>query len=231
MANIGSYPLNEIITGDSRLLVQSLPDECLDMIFTDPVYPNQQDYIWLASVALRTLKPNGVLLCWSNGKWHRENANWLESAGLKYRYDFACVHHGGASPMNGKIISKTNRVLWFDKSGTSKMLAYTVDGYLSKPWSGMKEHKWTKNPRFTNQMIVAFCPLDGLCADFFAGGGTIPAQCKAAGISFIASEIEPEASKLASRRISQTAYAPVLERSLTPLALDLWDSGDPAGII
>ena len=215
MANIGSYPLNEIITGDSRLLAPSLPDGCLDLIFTDPVYPNKEDYLWLASVALRTLKPAGVLLCWSNGKWHRENANWLESVGLKYRYDFACVHHAGASPMNGKIISKTNRVLWFDISGESKPKSYIVDGYLSKPWQGMKEHKWTKNPRFTNQMILAFSPLGGLVADFFCGGGTIPSQSKASGRDFIASEIEVETAEQARKRLLQTRYSPTFAKPNT----------------
>lgn len=203
--------LNVVQHGDAREFAESIPPQSIDLIFTDPIYDRQEDYFWLACIALRILKPDGALLCWSNGKWHRKNADWLEDAGMKYRYDFACVHHAGSSPMNGKIISKTNRVLWFDISGTSKMNSYTVDGYLSKPWGlEQKEHKWTKNPRFTQQMIVAFSPEGGMVADFFCGGGTIPAQSKASGRNFFACEIDAEAVRQARRRVANAAYKPAL---------------------
>lgn len=207
---LGSYPMNEVLTGDSRQLARSIPDQSVDLIFTDPIYQNQDDYLWLAEISKRILKPKGSLLCWSNGKWHRANANWLESAGMVYRWDFACVHNSGLSPMNGKIIAKTNRLIWLDVSGKSKLVSYIADGFLSTPWLSnsqiekRKEHRWTKSPKFTKIAIEAFSLPNAIVYDPFAGGGTNLAICKMYERNFIASEIDPKTATIARSRLSRT---------------------------
>jgi len=47
---------NQIVTGDARVLAERIPDESIDLIFTDPVYQNIDDYRWLAETAARVLK-------------------------------------------------------------------------------------------------------------------------------------------------------------------------------
>ena len=37
-----------IYTGDARELAEAIPDESVDLIFTDPVYDRIDDYRWLA---------------------------------------------------------------------------------------------------------------------------------------------------------------------------------------
>lgn len=54
--------INQIITGDARELAKQIPDESVDMVFTDPVYENIDDYRWLAETAARVLKPGGACL-------------------------------------------------------------------------------------------------------------------------------------------------------------------------
>ena len=183
---------------------EDIPCQSVDLIFTDPIYSEKWMYSWLADFAQRVLKPGKAVLVWSNGKWHRENTNWLEEAGLKYRYDFTSIHHAGGSPMNGKIISKTNRVIWLDNDGESKLNGYVPDGHLSKPWHGPKEFKWTKNPRLTNLLICAFSDVGGIVIDPFCGGGTIPSMCKQTNRKYIAFEIEPERVALSQRRLETT---------------------------
>jgi DNA modification methylase len=46
---------NAIVTGDARVLAGRVPDESVDLIFTDPVYQNIADYQWLAETAVRVL--------------------------------------------------------------------------------------------------------------------------------------------------------------------------------
>lgn len=197
--------LNQIVTGDARELAQRIPDESVDLIFTDPIYDRIDDYRWLAETAKRVLKPNAALLCWSNGKWHHTNARWMEDAGLVYRWDFASIHHGGSSPMNGKIISKTNRLMWFDVDGSSEMIGYVPDGHLSKPWGfDHQEHKWTKNPRLTAIAIRGMCVDIGIVFDPFTGGGTVPAVCKMLGRNFIAFEIDPDTAEKDRERVRNT---------------------------
>lgn len=212
IANLGEYPVNEVVTGDSRLLAKSIPDESVDVIFTDPIYQNQDDYLWLAETAKRILKPEGFLLCWSNGKWHRVNANWLESAGMVYRWDFACVKSGvHVTGFCGKVAVAANRLIWLDKSHTSKMVSVLKDGFIGITVKSMKtNHKWTKDPMFTTKAVLAFSREGQVVYDPFCGGGTILHAVKKTGRDFIASEIDPKSAELARSRIRQTFYAPEL---------------------
>lgn len=197
--------LNQIVTGDARVLAERIPDSSIDLIFTDPVYSEKPLYDALARIALRVLKPTGALLCWSNGKWHRQNANWLESGGLTYRYDFGCVITTGAAPMNGKIISKTNRIIWLDKNRGSKMLGYLADGYASAVWSRLhSEWSWTKNPIYCEQAIEAFSNHGATVLDPFAGQGTLPSVAKISGRNFIAFEIDADTANKARARLENT---------------------------
>lgn len=210
MDRLGPYLLGPndenqgVYTGDARQLAKAIPDESVDLIFTDPVYQNIEDYRWLAETAARVLKPYAPILVWSNGKWHRINADWLEAAGLTYRWDFGCVIATGPAPMNGKIIAKTNRLIWLDLNRQSKMLDYLADGYWSGSWSKLYgEWKWTKNPEFTLQAIRAFCN-GGVIFDPFAGQGTTPAVCKMMDRHWLGFEIDPDTAEQARQRIRET---------------------------
>jgi hypothetical protein len=197
--------LNQIVTGDARVLAERLPDESVDLIFTDPVYSERPLYDWLGQVARRVLKPTGAVLCWSNGKWHHENTNWLEATGLTYRYDFGCVIMTGMAPMNGKIISKINRLVWMDGDGSSKMIGYLADGFSSFQWSQINsEWHWTKNPRFMAAALNAFASAGSVVFDPFAGEGGIVAVSKAQGRSFVAFEIDPATAERARERVANT---------------------------
>lgn len=202
---LGPYELNTIVTGDARELSKAIPDESVDLIFTDPVYDRIEDYTWLAETAKRVLKPGGSCLVWSNGKWHKENTDWLESGGLIYRYDFGCVISTGSAPMNGKIISKTNRIIWLDKTGKTKMDGYLADGYLSVTRARLNsEYQWTKNPIFSKQAIEAFCVENDIIFDPFCGRGSILSSCILCKRNFVAFEIDPETADLARQRVANT---------------------------
>jgi hypothetical protein len=194
---------NQIVTGDARELAKRIPDESVDLIFTDPVYSEHDLYDLLAEIAARVLRPGGALLVWSNGRWHRENTNWLEAAGLTYRWDFGCVSETGPAPMNGKIIAKTNRLIWME-SHQSQMRGYLADGYLSRQWSAGGEWEWTKNPRFVAQAIEAFTATEAIVLDPFTGGGTVPAVCKMLGRNYVAFEIDPTTAERARERVAIT---------------------------
>jgi DNA modification methylase len=202
--------INEITWGNSWVLTPLLPDGSVDLIFTDPLYERKDDYEWLASVASRVLKPEGALLVWSNGRWHYEHSKWLESYGMTYRWGFSVVHRHGKAPLRGKIISRTNRLLWFDISGSSKMVSYLPDGFLSKPWmkrgkgQKVKQHQFIKNPTYTRMAIRAFSNQDELVFDPFCGGGTIPACCVEMGRNFIAFEIDSDAVEIARKKLATT---------------------------
>ncbi len=209
---LGLYKLDSIVTGDARELAKALPNGSLDLIFTDPVYDDHSLYEWLAVEAGRLLKPSAPLLLWSNGHWHKRHTDLMESFGFRYRWDFACLIGSKGSPMDGHVIAKTNRLIWLDTDGTSKMTGYLVDGYAGKNWSGpdAKHHKWVKHPRFTAQAIRAFSGEGDVIADFFCGGGTVPAMCKQTGRRFIGFEIDADTARDARREVARTVFTPQL---------------------
>ena len=59
-------PENGIYTGDARELAKEIPDESVDLIFTDPPYKKQFQYLyeWLPGEAARVLKQDGFVLCY-----------------------------------------------------------------------------------------------------------------------------------------------------------------------
>ena len=205
MANIGSYPLNEIITGDSRLLAQSIPDESIDLIFTDPVYENIEDYAWLAEVAARILKPSGNLVAFCANKTSLQVANifaekldfcdWLiyrEMARRRKRWDKS-------------IIGLYEIACWFSKGDSRlgdfvKNFAYVANGYVKKD----TVHDWAKEPKGISNWIDKLSTQT--VYDPFCGGGSTAVVCRMFEKDFIGSEINPENAEIARRHLSQTMY-------------------------
>jgi DNA modification methylase len=198
---------DSVVIGDARELSEQIPDESVKLIFTDPVYDRIDDYRWLAEMAKRVLVPEGALLCWSNGKWHRDNANWLEQAGLRYRWTFTIITMDKSAPMNGKIICKANRVLWMDR-GRSKLVGYLPDGYPTYSNANRSplptaRHKWHKSAQWTLLALKAF-PSE-IVLDPFCGSGTHLSACKhLSGRHWMGFESNSITAKLARWRIEHT---------------------------
>jgi len=204
MANIGSYPLNEIITGDSRLLAQSIPDESIDLIFTDPVYENIEDYAWLAETATRILKPDSACLVWCGIGYLPDTINALLSGGLSYRWQAVMYYKNREKPLHCDMgYSKWASLLWFEKGRmkarkTLDLLGVNVFSNKSPDllWD------WGKPYQAIMRWMEAY-PAQ-ITYDPFCGGGTIPQVCKLLERDFIASEIDSERAILARRRLLQT---------------------------
>lgn len=198
---------NKIVTGDARELAKHIPDESIDLIFTDPVYDRIEDYEWLAELSMRVLTSTGSLLCWSNGKWHYQNTKWLENAGMNYRWTFNHINQDTSAFLNGKIIAKSNRVIWMDLNAKAKMIDYCPDGYAtygSRTTIPRVFFKWYKSAPYTLMLLRAFAPASAVILDVFCGSGTIPSCSRQRRLNYIAFEIDPDAAELARWRVSNT---------------------------
>ena len=118
--------LNTVITGDARALAGQIPDESVDLIFTDPVYDQMDDYRWLAETAARVLKPDRACLTFSSIGMLPETLRAMSDAGLAFRWQFIEyrtneVKHRHAP--GGKCVYVP--LLWFDKG--KKRPAFVLD--------------------------------------------------------------------------------------------------------
>lgn len=199
--------LNEIQTGDARELSAMIPDCSVDLVFTDPVYQNIADYLWLAETAVRILKPDKACLMWQGQQWMEKTIVTLSVAPLSYRWVLGWYASNNMQ-MVGKIGRNLAPLLWYEK-GNSNPISAVREVVEAPILPSGRLHKWSKRPeaiahylkRFTNEGDIVFDP--------FTGMGTVPAVCKMLNRDFIAFELEPQTAQDARDRVTGTM--PLLE--------------------
>ena len=200
--------LNQIVTGDARALAALIPDNSVDMIFTDPVYENIDDYRWLAETAARVLKPGCACLAWCSGV-KQYQVQPVMSEYLKF-----CL------PLNYTKVAKAYRAfgyktflwstpcLWFQKGAHdhSWLIDTVVDhcnAIVSTATPPTNTYKWHKNPEAYITWLKAFTKPGDVVYDPFTGSGSLPIECKRLGRNFIASELKPDIAEMARARLAQ----------------------------
>jgi len=211
---------NAIITGDARGLARAIPDESIDLIFTDPVYDRIEDYAWLAEAAARVLKPGGACLVWTFNSEIDAVLSAMRGY-LRYRYQlcwrrFGPIYHGVS-----KFICVATYCLWLDRGGDSTMSGRIAD-LIDAAQGGLHDntHQWSKPRTVIAHWLGAFSRSGAIVFDPFTGGGTVPAVCKMLGRNYIAFEIDPATAARARARVELTqAMHPILLGVQEPMEL------------
>ena len=199
-------PENGIYTGDARELAKAIPDESIDLIFTDPVYQNIDDYRWLAETAARVLKPDSACLVFYGIGYAPQTMAALIDGGLSFRWQM--VHYMPGQNQRGayRTFSNWKAMLWMEK-GTKHPERHIRDLILDRSVrllpSGVN-HQWTKNADTVAYYLTAFCSSGAIILDPFTGGGTVPAVCKMLGRRYLAFEIDPDVAETARERVRMT---------------------------
>jgi hypothetical protein len=195
---------NQIVTGDARELAKRIPDESIDMIVTDPPYLKEylSLYGWLATESARILKPGGYLFAYGAGEHMPASLAGMEGKGLTYFWVFVLLHNGGYPRM------------WHKKlmSGYKPLFVYTKGEPQINPWMATvhsvamdkRYHEWGQGEGFVIKMIEMLTRPGAIIADFFTGGGQVPAVCKMLGRNYVAFEIDPLTAERARERVLLT---------------------------
>jgi DNA modification methylase len=195
-------PENGIYTGDARELSKAIPDESVDLIFTDPVYDRIEDYAWLAETAARVLKQDRACLVWQGQPWIPQTLKIIERSRLNYRWIFSRYRTGGRDPRYAFGWCKWMPLLWYSKG---QGLPKPVPDLLIESDNGTdKRHRWQKAIRFSTRMVYSFTDKSAIILDPFCGGGTVPAVCKMLGRRYLAFEIDPDTAEDARKRVRNT---------------------------
>jgi DNA modification methylase len=197
--------LNQIVTGDARELAKEIKPESIDLILTDPIYENVEDYRWLAETAMRVLKPNSALLAFSSQRYAAYSQIAMEKTGLNYLYTLQYIIPGkpGALHLYGLYPCATPCLLF--AKGRTKASPYLPDALVSSsPPDNL--FKWQKNIAIITRWLTSFSKPGDLVLDPFLGSGTTAAVCRMTGRNFIAFEIEPDRAQEARQRLEVTPY-------------------------
>jgi len=196
---LGPYKLDGIYVGDAKELAKEIPDKSVDLIFTDPVYQNFDDYRWLAQEANRILKPGAALLTFFGIGYAEETLKALREGGRKVTWIMPIYQPGQTRRIHPKCFCHWYGLLW----AGGKPYKTFVDVQVSHTGTLVGKHKWRKNPIPIAKYIDAFTKPGDVVVDFFCGGGAILAACKALGRHYLGFEIDPESANLAKSLVGE----------------------------
>ena len=196
----------ELLQGDFNIKGQKIPDNSVDVIFTDPPYDQASLPLWgqLAKLANRVLKPSGLLVSYS-GSLYIPKIHQMLGEYLTYLW-IAAIYHSGAKK---KIYPVGMNQAWkpiliyykHPKNIYWPTITDMVSGGESKA-----NHPWEQSVVEASHYIKAFCPRDGVLLDPMMGSGTslVAGLQSGLGLRCIGIELDKATYADAEQRVKDT---------------------------
>ena len=195
--------INHVVIGDARQLLGELPDNSVDMIFTDPPYHQKYLYLYdlLAKQGSRILKPG----CWAfiYGGWVAPEIYDILGAG-EWQYFMTIA-----------VTNRASNPRWWSKKlliGFKPIYVFTKGEPIIHSWQNnlidtntidKRYHKWGQGIGSAITKIEQFTNPGGIVLDPFCGGGQTAEASKITGRNFVTFEIDKDTAKVARDRINQ----------------------------
>ena len=159
-------------TGDFRESTESIKDNSVDLIFTDPPYDKESIPLYgdVAEVASRILKPGGSLLAYAGHYALPQILADMEDH-LRYWWMLCLKHSGNEARLPGKFVFVGYKpIVWFVKEKRLNK-TFIADHYISKP-PDKKDHDWQQGTSEAKYYIDKLTEPGDLVVDPFLGSGT-----------------------------------------------------------
>jgi 16S rRNA G966 N2-methylase RsmD len=188
----GVYEGLDIRRGDFREVLADLPDHSVDIILTDPPYPQEYLPLWddLGAFAARVLKPTGVLLAYS-GQLHLPQVLAMLTKHLRWWWMCAIRHTGTSGYIvagGRRIMNQWKPLLILTPYGAPPLSVQFHD--LIEGGGRQKElHNWEQSTEEAVRILQTFGSPGALVVDPFAGSGSFGRAALQAGMRFIGAEI------------------------------------------
>lgn len=195
--------IDRITVGDAWELIEAVPAESLDLIYTDPIYENIEDYERLSRQAMRVLKPNSACVVFYKTKLLPETITAMLSGGLTYRWQMFGYITNEMKPRPGATGKCVHvGLLWFEK-GKSRHYGCQLDVRAVPTWTNdaKSNHPWSKHPLIVSYYMAGLTRPGDLVLDPFCGGGAIPRTAKKLGRHYIAFERDAVTAQAARESI------------------------------
>lgn len=183
--------VDEIILGDFREKSDQIPDNSVDLIFTDPPYDRAAIKLFdgLGEFAAKKLRPGGSLVFYL-GQIQLPSAMEILSKHLRYWWCCSCYHSGPTLLRMNEygIVNGWKPMLWFVKETRGDK-----ETFINDVATGTKEkshHEWQQSESEALYFIEKLTKSGDLVVDPFCGGGTTPAVCEKVNRKWLAFEID-----------------------------------------
>jgi site-specific DNA-methyltransferase (adenine-specific) len=192
----------QLLHGDFRDRLTELEPGSVDLILTDPPYPNEFLPLWsdLSAIANKLLSPKGYLLAMS-GKIHLDQVMGMLGEHLRYKWVFNWPLEGAAS----RILSRNIRQTW------KPILCYTVGTFAKRepmpdtiPTGAAEKDvmaAWQQQVAPAQWLIERMTPPEGLVVDPFLGAGSFGLAAINAGRRFVGVELDAQRFEQAKERM------------------------------
>ena len=208
-----------IVTGDFR--DTDLADGSVDLVISDPVYQNTNDYADIARLAARVLVPGGncVLQC-----GHEHLPDVLQATGEHLDYVWLLValqNHGNGRLWNKKIFASYKPWVWFTTKGDKRKGRWIRDS--SKDTYDKKHHVWGDGTQFMTRTIEQLTEPGDLVLDPCLGSGPTAEACLQTGRRCIGYELDPATADVARMRLATAQLPLFIPAPLQQMALAVSD--------
>lgn len=210
--------LNSITVGDARELCASIPDESIDMIFSDPPYPKEfiPLYGWMCNEAMRVLKPGGFCCFIAASMYLDQIFKMAIDSGLKYYFKIEALNTKDKPVIwPRKILNASKPILMWTK-GDASIRVHGMVSIYSGQGPDKRFHHWGQDEG-SARYVISYCLGDeahkenwirpAVLLEPFCGGGATLEACKQIGVDYIAFEIDPVAAETARMRMA--GFTPV----------------------
>lgn len=161
-----------ILHGDFIEVCSAIPDDSVDLIFTDPPYDDASVWMYepLAEIAARVLKPGGSLITYA-GHHALPNVLNLMTPHLRFWWTLALHHNGMAARLPGKwVFVHWKPMLWFVKEGRRDN-EFVAD-YIESHQPDKILHEWQQDMSEASYYIEHLTDPGDHILDPFCGSGT-----------------------------------------------------------
>lgn len=188
--------------GDFRKVLSDLPDNSVDLLFTDPPYDKRSVPLYgdLAALAARVLAPGGSLVCYA-GVHALPRLFPLMMPHLQFWWQL-CLRLKAAFPRQHgwRVHVHYKPLLWFVK-GIYRG-DYVVD-VIESTWLEKHWHDWQQSEAEAAHCISKLTPEDGLVLDPMCGSGTTLLAAKRLGRRYLGVDLDQIQGKVATARLRQ----------------------------
>lgn len=194
-----------LMHGDFRQLSKIIPNESIDLVFTDPPYATEYIPLYedLAFIAHNLLKEEGSLVTYVGHYAIPKVIEIMENAGLTYWWPIAVVLSGSFAKHYPKQVTiKWKPLLWFVKGETPSATDFLSDVIKSDTPSKVL-HEWEQSTIEAEHVISRLTVGGQTVFDPMMGSGTTGAAAVLDDRKFIGIEIESGKFEIAKARIGE----------------------------